>query len=203
MSIHKFVITGGPCGGKTTALKILNRHFTALGFKVFIIPEAATEIVSLGLSFGEIPVNDFQDFIIKRMIHSENCVENIVKYFDKDVIIFCDRGLLDNKAYMSHDNFIKILTQNGLTEEKAKNRYDAVFHLVTAANGAENYYTLSNNTVRYESPEEARELDKKTLSTWSTHDNLKIIDNSSTFEEKINRLIVEVEKFVINKNNPY
>lgn len=199
MSIHKFVITGGPCGGKTTALEILKQHFTALGFKVFIIPEAATEIVSLGLYFGEIPVNDFQDFIIKRMIHSENCVENIAKHFDKDVIIFCDRGLLDNKAYMSYDDFIKVLTQNGLDEEKAKNRYDAVFHLVTAANGAENYYTLSNNTVRYESPEEARELDKKTLSAWSTHDNLKIITNSSTFEEKINRLIVEVEEFMINK----
>ena len=197
--IHKFVITGGPCGGKTTALEILKQHFTSLGFKVFIIPEAATEIVSLGLSFGEISTNNFQDFVIKRMLHSEDCVENIAKNFSENVIIFCDRGLLDNKAYMPYEDFIKVLANNGLTEKEAIDRYNAVFHLVTAANGAENYYTLSNNTVRFESLEEAKELDKKTLNAWNIHDNLKIIDNSSNFEEKVNRLINEITNLMFNQ----
>lgn len=29
-------------------------------------------------------------------------------------------------------------------------RYDAVIHMVTAADGAEKYYTLANNEARYE-----------------------------------------------------
>jgi len=37
-------------------------------------------------------------------------------------------------------------------------RYDAVFHLVTAAEGAESYYTLLNNMTRTESPAFAREV---------------------------------------------
>ena len=37
-------------------------------------------------------------------------------------------------------------------------RYDAVFHLVTAALGAESYYSLLNNETRTETPEFAREV---------------------------------------------
>ena len=33
-------------------------------------------------------------------------------------------------------------------------RYDAVFHLVTAAQGAERFYTLENNQARSETPEQ-------------------------------------------------
>lgn len=37
---------------------------------------------------------------------------------------------------------------------------------VTAADGAEEFYTTTNNTARLESPEEARELDKKTMQVY-------------------------------------
>ena len=37
-------------------------------------------------------------------------------------------------------------------------RYDAVFHLVTAANGAERFYTLENNQARSETPQQARDV---------------------------------------------
>lgn len=38
-------------------------------------------------------------------------------------------------------------------------RYDAVLHLVTAAQGAEKFYTGVNNEARYESLDEARDKD--------------------------------------------
>lgn len=200
MEIYKFVITGGPCGGKTTALETLKLFFTDLGFKVFVIPEVATELISLGLSWGELLPYDFQNFVVQRTIFSEVYVEKIAKHFDKDVIIFCDRGLLDNKAYMPYDDYIKVLNQNGLTEAETLERYDGVFHLVTAANGAEEFYTLGNNNARHESLEEARELDKKTLLAWSNYRNFKIIDNSSDFEDKMQRLVSEVQLALTNKN---
>jgi hypothetical protein len=47
-------------------------------------------------------------------------------------------------------------------------RYDGVFHLVTAAIGAEKFYTLANNTARSETPEQV-------ISSLSPHPVLLLI----------------------------
>lgn len=41
------------------------------------------------------------------------------------------------------------------------NRYNQVIHMVTAANGAEEFYTTEEHSVRHEGPELARILDDK------------------------------------------
>ena len=41
--------------------------------------------------------------------------------------------------------------------------YDMVVHMVTAADGKEEFYTLENNEARSETVEQAKELDKKTI----------------------------------------
>ena len=75
-------------------------------------------------------------------------------------------------------------------------RYNAVFHMVTAADGARSYYTLENNTTRSESPEQAIELDKKTLKAWSGHAHMYVFDNSTDFEGKLQRLVDRISKQV-------
>ena len=40
----KIVLTGGPCGGKTTAITTLADKLRERGFGVFIVPEAASLI---------------------------------------------------------------------------------------------------------------------------------------------------------------
>jgi hypothetical protein len=63
-----------------------------------------------------------------------------------------------------------------------------ILHLVTAADGAEQFYTKANNSARTETPEEARELDKKVRECWTAHHRLKVITNSSTdFKHKLNQ----------------
>ena len=57
-------------------------------------------------------------------------------------------------------------------------RYDAVFHLVTAAQGAERFYTLDNNQARSESPQEARDVDERLVASWNGHPRHYIIDNN-------------------------
>lgn len=190
--IWEFVLTGGPCAGKTTGLSILEQVITKRGYKVIIIPETATEVISSGIFPIEIPVENFQDLIIKRTINKEETTRKIAQTYSKDVVIFYDRGLLDNKAYMPYELFLKILNENNLTENEARDRYDAVFHLVTAADGAEEYYTMENNKARSETPEQAIDLDKKTRNAWVGHRHLRVIDNSTPFKEKIDRLIKEV-----------
>lgn len=55
-----------------------------------------------------------------------------------------------------------VITQvegNGMDERSLRDeRYDGIFHLVTAACGAEEHYSLQNNEARSESVEMARDV---------------------------------------------
>lgn len=192
MRIWEFVITGGPCAGKTTGISIVEQVLTKKGLKVFVVAETATELIRSGICPWEMSKEQFQSLLIARAVNKEQTTRKAAEYLNRDVVIIYDRGLLDNKAYMPYEMFEKILAKHGLTETVARDQYDAVFHLVTAADGAEEFYTLENNKARIETPEEARELDKKTREAWVGHAHLRIIDNSTEFEQKIDRLIQEV-----------
>ena len=197
--LWEFVITGGPCSGKTTGLDALEPYFSEKGYKVIVVPETATEVIKSGILFKDVPAGIFQEVVLDRSLLKEATTKTLAKYYDQDIIIFYDRGLMDGKAYMDPDGFVEILKLRGFTEEKVYKRYDAVFHMVTAANGAEEFYTVENNKARSEGIEEARELDEKTFDAWRGHKNLYRIDNSTSFDEKINRLINYVEKEIERK----
>lgn len=57
-------------------------------------------------------------------------------------------------------------------------RYEAVIHLVTAAQGAVDFYTNSNNEARYEGVEDAQNLDQKLINAWVGHPHFSIIQNN-------------------------
>ncbi len=192
MRLWQFVVTGGPCAGKTTGLSVLEQSLTKKGFKVIIVAETATELINSGICPWEMENEQFQTILIERALNKEATTREAAGYLNKDVVIFYDRGLLDNKAYMPQEMFDRILEKNSLTEADARDEYDAVFHLVSAAYGAEEAYTLSNNKARTETIEEARHLDEITRNAWIGHQHLRVIDNSTDFESKIGRLLNEV-----------
>ena len=75
--------------------------------------------------------------------------------------------------------------ENNLIEK----RYDAVVHMVTAAEGAEEFYNLSNEA-RYEDAEAARARDHKLRQAYLSHSKYMIVDNAGkSFEEKISGAI--------------
>jgi CYTH domain-containing protein len=82
-----------------------------------------------------------------------------------------------------------MITKLGYTKSELMSRYNLVIHLVTAADGAEEFYTLSNNEARSESPEEARLLDRKTQHAWLGHPHHMIVDNSTDFATKMVRAL--------------
>ena len=112
------------------------------------------------------------------------------------VLIVCDRGALDNKVYMSDQEFSDVLDALGTTEVELRDSYDAVFHLVTAAKGAGQFYTTANNAARTETAEEAAALDDRLIAAWTGHPHLRVIDNSVDFETKMKRLIAEISAFL-------
>ena len=48
--IKKLVITGGPCAGKSTALKTVKESLENIGYTVLLLPELATDLITSGIS---------------------------------------------------------------------------------------------------------------------------------------------------------
>eukprot|EP00004_Rigifila_ramosa_P017227 TRINITY_DN416_c0_g1_i8.p2 TRINITY_DN416_c0_g1~~TRINITY_DN416_c0_g1_i8.p2 ORF type:complete len:144 (+),score=40.61 TRINITY_DN416_c0_g1_i8:268-699(+) len=96
---------------------------------------------------------------------------------------------MDVSAYMARDLWLHVLACNGWTEADLLNRYDCVVHLVTAADGAEKFFTRANNAARRETPAEAIELDRKVQAAWSSHSDVVVVTNHvSSFEEKVDKV---------------
>ncbi len=198
MTITKIVITGGPSGGKTTGLSWIQNAFTKLGYTVLFVPETATELISNGVAPWNCGSNlDYQRCQMRLQLEKERVFEQAARSMKAEkVLIVCDRGAMDNKAYMDEIEFSAILREFDTTEVRLRDGYDAVFHLVTAAKGAERFYTTENNSARTETVAQAAALDDKLIAAWTGHPHLRVIDNSTDFEDKLKRLIAEIRSFL-------
>ena len=198
MGISKIVITGGPCAGKSTALSRIQSEFTALGYRVLFIGETATELIGGGVAPWTCKTNgEYQKLQMRLQIEKEAVFEKAAEGMEcEKILIVCDRGALDNKAYMTEEEFLEAAEAVHSNEVELRDSYDAVFHLVTAAKGAEEFYTLENNAARTETPEKAREIDDKLISAWTGHPHFRVIDNSLDFDGKMKNLIAEIASFL-------
>lgn len=195
--VIKIVLTGGPCAGKSSAIKYVEQRLEADGFGVVIIEECATKLFLRGISPEKIGNYEFHKQLFGKQLDEETRAYKQAALLHNDrAVVLSDRGLLDSRAYVTEDEFSRYAGEYNLNEDKIRNSYDAVFHLVTAANGAENFYTTANNTVRSENIEKARNVDENTISVWTGTPHLRVIDNSTDFEGKIERLIAEIEGFL-------
>ncbi|MCH5297622.1 MAG: AAA family ATPase [Ruminococcus sp.] len=195
--VIKIVLTGGPCAGKSTAVRYVSQQLDKRNIKNIVIDERATKLFLSGKSPKNMGNYDFHKLLFKEQLDEE-----MEKYeyasalpYDK-VVIISDRGLLDNRAYVTQAEFDRYTALYGTNEDVLRNSYDAVFHLVTAAKGADKHYTLDNNCVRSESIDEAVRLDEDILAIWTGTPHLRVIDNSTDFEHKLSRLMTEILGFL-------
>lgn len=192
--VPKICITGGPCGGKSSSLAFITEWLSDAGYYVIVVPEAYTYLKKRGL----LPANpkDLQALVIQTQLMLEARADTeaqlMIKY---NPIIVCDRGLADGGGYSPEDLFIATLKANGvpsLVAARDERYHTGVFHMVTAAKGAEQFYTTANNDARHETPEQAREQDDRTLHAWIGTPHMRVIDNSTDFDGKLLRLKQEV-----------
>ena len=198
--IKRIVLTGGPCAGKTTALVRVIEHFSGLGYKVFTIPEVPTMFTQAGMNY----LTDNPDFFyegekatLEIQLALEDKFMKMAQACKAPAVIVCDRGTMDISAYMKPDTWLEITKAVGTSTPQLRGRYDAVLHLVSAADGAEQFYTTSNNASRNESADEeglriARMLDKKVIEAWTGHPHLRVINNNVDFDRKLNRVLKEI-----------
>lgn len=185
-------LTGGPCGGKTGALAFLKDRFTSRGYRVFVAPEAATYVIGQGAGPKVVGAERFQELVVSHAVFTQaKIVETACMSPVKTLVLF-DRGVPDGRAYVDEEVYIRILAKHELKNlDVCHHNCHGVFHLRTAACGAESFYTLLNNNARTETPEQARELDGRTLDAWRPHHHLRVFDNSTTFEGKLHRVYEE------------
>lgn len=206
-NIKKIVLTGGPCAGKTTIFESIEKYLKEKDYYVITLNETATELIKSNIipSYDKTLTLIFQDIIMKYQYIKERCAYNYAKSIakNKKVIILCDRGIMDNFAYLdTYEEFERILSNNNLDELKILNDYDLVIDLVSTATLKPDSYELDG--IRYETIDEATIKDKKTSTAWVHHSNLKIIKPTKDINKKKDIVLKEIEKYLNDiKREPY
>jgi CYTH domain-containing protein len=198
--IYRIVLTGGPCGGKSTALSAITDRLQGLGFQIYRVPETATILLSGGVRLAGASLSQLvgiQAEILRVMMTLEDAFLAVAQATGKPSILLCDRGTMDNSAYLPAEAWTALLNERDWSVVGLRDRrYEAVIHLVTAADGAEAFYTTENNAVRTETPAKARELDQRVRDAWVGHPHLRVIDNSTDFARKVQRVTAAVCRIV-------
>ena len=179
--MKRVVLTGGPCGGKTTFLELVTQE---LGSAVQVVPEAATMLFKGGfprpLSQTDTPGRlHLQSAIFHLQKELEPLCEQRAKSSKKKLLL-CDRGTLDGLGYWpkSKAHFFRHLHT---TPELELSRYTLVIHLESAPRR----HYLSVESTRTESYQEALKIDKKILNAWRGHPQRVWIRSRQSFLEKM------------------
>lgn len=191
MQIPKIVLSGGPGGGKSTALNRLSVELSNLGYKVYKVVESATEVLSEGFDRSK-PVYEFQKAIALKQLENEKKAEKSAK--EEKAVILCDRGMMDCRVYLDNSDFDKIKTELNLSDIDLRDRYDAVFHLDSTSTDKKIQY--KNGEIRIESREEAEKINERSLKAWCGNPHYRFIPVRDSFDEKFELLLREVKAFL-------
>ncbi len=195
MYIPMIAISGGPCAGKSSFLEEAGRWLAEHGITAVVVPEAATKLINAGVTPWDVGIEAFQRRILRATQRRIRRYKRVIERSGRtNVVLFVDRGLLDCEAYCGEPMFRSLLSELGLNRVLAMEDYLMVIHLVTAADGAEEFYTLGNNAARIETPEQARALDHKSRHAWRGHRHLSVIDNRTDFPRKMQRAVSAMKR---------
>ena len=176
------VLTGGPGGGKSTLLEELRRDPVWTG-RFAALPEAVFMMRSVGISPRK---RLFQRVMVYLQMALEDGLDRALGP-DNPRLILCHRGSLDPLAYWIDRGWPEeaFFTYTESTREQHDQRYTAVIHLVTAADGAVDHYTRWPEAHRPERTEDAVRLDGLLHRVWRDHPCYHRIDNAGkSWEEK-------------------
>ena len=173
----RIVLSGGPGGGKTTALDLFRREF---GESTVIVPESATLLFS-----GGYPRYDDAEAVRatqRAIYHVQLGLEYAQAAQYPSRILLCDRGTIDGAAHWpdGEDSFFE---EMDTTLAVQLSRYDAVLFFESAAVGG--IQIEGGNPVRVETLEQAVTLDTKLRSLWCQHPYFVHISHRKSFVEKI------------------
>ena len=171
-------MTGGPGGGKSTALDLFRRE---IGERVVVVPESATMLFAGGFPRTREP--DARRFAQSAIFHVQRNLEDVYASLYPDRVLLCDRGTIDGAAYwpVNGDYFEAM----GSTLDEELRRYDAVIFFESAAVGGMGIE--GGNPTRIEDDVEAVRLDRALRALWAKHPRFVHVPHQRSFFEKIRR----------------
>jgi predicted ATPase len=172
--VTRIVVSGGPGGGKTTALDLFRRE---IGDAVAVVPESATLLYAGG--FPRLPAARVPSQ--HAIYHVQRNLEDAHALAYPGRVLLCDRGTIDGAAYWEgppSDFFGALAT----TFEDELARYAAVLFFETAAVGG---VQASANPHRIESTEQAVAIDRRLRDLWSRHPRFHFVPHDASFLKKI------------------
>ena len=204
--VIRIVLTGGPCGGKSSCLEHLSQRATKSGFDVLIAPETPTILFNSGVDLSSAASNPslmaaFQTNVVDLQLQLERTMTSIASKTGRPTILILDRGMMDGKAFCNAEQWQTVLENTSpvrstrMTEAYILQRYDAVVHLETAAANEETkeYYKhgwtkddSGRSVFRRETPEEAAAADKRLIHAYRNHVKHVYVPSGKSFEEKLN-----------------
>eukprot|EP00611_Tribonema_gayanum_P006704 TRINITY_DN1600_c0_g1_i1.p1 TRINITY_DN1600_c0_g1~~TRINITY_DN1600_c0_g1_i1.p1 ORF type:complete len:278 (-),score=103.72 TRINITY_DN1600_c0_g1_i1:795-1505(-) len=205
--VRVVVLTGGPCGGKSSAKDRLTRDLRGAGYNVLFCPEVPTLLIQGGAAYPGAGAGarliEFERQLLRLQLQMEDSFRGMARVSGRKTVVICDRAAMDVKAYLPEAQWRDVLRALGATERALLARYDVVAHLTTAADGAAAHYSAATNAARTEAPCEARALDGRVAAAWSAHARRAVVDNSRGrgFAEKLDaaaaavlRALAELER---------
>jgi predicted ATPase len=182
--MKKIVFTGGPSGGKTSIIEILQRD---LGSRVATVPEAATILYEGG--FPRLPSKAGRRCVQRAVYYVQGELETLYQQTYRVMALLCDRGALDGPAYWPAGQ-PAFLRSVGSTFRKEAARYDVVFHLRTPRKTG-----YKQGGTRIEAQAEALRIDRRIEAAWRGHPHRHVIEDTDDFLLKVRRVrsILETE----------
>jgi predicted ATPase len=185
----RIAVTGGPGGGKTTAIDLFRRE---LGDEIVVVPEAATLLFGAGIP-RYTQANAIR--VAQRVIFQvQRGLEDTQRARYPSRILLCDRGTIDGAGYWPAEDPDEFFASVGTTLEAELSRYDAVIFFQSAAVGG--HAIEPNNPVRIESDREAADLDARLRTLWSVHPRFVLVPNNQSFFKKITAGLSRLEEMV-------
>lgn len=173
----RIVLTGGPGGGKTTAVDLYRRE---IGDGVVVVPESATMLFAGG--FPRVAEPEARRSEQRAIYEVQRNLEDIQAAQYPGRILLCDRGTLDGAAYWP-DGEAEFFAHVGSSLERELDRYDIVLFFETAAVGG--LSIEGGNRYRIESEAEALQLDTRLRALWSQHREFHLVRHEQSFLAKI------------------
>jgi len=184
----RIVLSGGPGGGKTTAVDLFRRE---LGDGFVVVPEAATMLFS-----GGYPRYDEGHAIRatqRAIFHVQRGLEYAQASRYPGRILLCDRGTIDGGAHWP-DGPDAFFAAMATTLDDELSRYDAVLFFESAAVGG--LSIEGGNPMRTENIAEAAELDTALRDLWSKHPRFVHVHHDQSFMKKIMDGLTALEQLI-------
>ena len=189
-NIKKILITGGPCAGKTTSINEIKKYYEEKNYKVFIVPEAPTLLITGGIIPQEIGNMNFIKLVINvQMKLQQYYQEKANEINENEVIIIFDGCPIDCMKFINKEEFDDIIKEYNSSYEKLINQYDGIIHLESVVNNFPELYNTQNNKARGTDKKVAAKRENILLDLYSKCSNRIIVNSSENFEKKLKNVL--------------